>query len=317
MKKLLVLLGLCAIAITLSAYLPSGRHLLTKVELGERLFFDSLLSRNNTVSCATCHKPEFAFADTLALTPGVYGRKAKRNTPSAMNLALQATYFWDGRAKTLEQQALMPIENPDEMDTPVDTVVARLNESAFYREAFMAVFNERATKESLAKALAAYQRTLETNQSVFDEWRMWGDDEIVNAAVKRGFVIFNTKGKCVQCHFGADFNNPDFRNIGLFDGKSLNDSGRGAITKKINDIGRFKIGPLRNIAITAPYMHNGMFKTLKEVINFYNDPSSVVPGSINRDSLLLKPLGLSEQERSDLEEMLRSLTDKRFVKGGH
>lgn len=314
MKKALIMLCFPAAAFLFSAFLPGTAGPKTKAELGKLLFFDSILSRTNTVSCATCHKPEFAFADTIALTPGVYGRIGKRNTPSAMNLTLQATYFWDGRATTLEQQALMPIENPDEMDTPVDTAVARLNNNKFYREAFETVFSAPPTRDNLAKALAAFQRTLETSESVFDEWRMYGEDDIVSDEVKRGFVVFNTKGKCVQCHFGADFNNPDFRNIGLYDGKNYNDSGRAAITKNMAELGRFKIGPLRNIAITAPYMHNGMFKTLREVIDFYDDPSKVVPNGINRDTLLLKPLGLTAQDKTDLEAMLRSLTDKRFLK---
>jgi cytochrome c peroxidase len=138
----------------------------------------------------------------------------------------------------------------------------------------------------------------------------------VSESVKRGFVIFNTKGKCIQCHFGPDLASNEFRNIGLFDGKELNDSGRMVITGKADDLGRFKIGPLRNIAITGPYMHNGMFRTLEEVIEFYNETEKVVRYPVNKDTVLAKPLGLTTGEKGDLLAFLLSLTDKRFDHAG-
>ncbi len=284
-----------------------------KMTLGKRLFFDPILSRNRTISCATCHREEFAFADTSALSLGVFGRKGKRNTPSAMNVRLQANFFWDGRAATLEEQALIPIANPDEMDLPIDIAIKRLNGSRTYRAYFKQVFGELPTKNNLAKALSEFEQTLETAESPLDDWRMNDNEAAVSESAKRGFALFNGKANCVQCHFGADFNSSEFRNIGLFDGKALADSGRAAITKKATDLGKFKIGPLRNVALTAPYMHNGMFKTLAQVIDHYNDPDKRVPGAINRDPLLAKPLGLTQQEKLDLEEFLRSLTDKRFL----
>lgn len=284
-----------------------------KITLGRRLFFDTILSRNRTVSCATCHREEFAFADTSAVSLGVLGRKGKRNTPSAMNVLLQANFFWDGRAATLEEQALIPIANPDEMDLPIDVAVKRLNASRTYRTYFKRVFGELPSKTNLAKALAQFQQTLETNETPFDDWRMNDNEAAVSESVKRGFALFNGKANCVQCHFGANFNSSEFRNIGLFNGKTLADSGRAVVTKKAADLGKFKIGPLRNVALTAPYMHNGMFRTLGQVIDFYDDPDKIVPNAINRDPLLAKPLGLTAQEKLDLENFLRSLTDKRFV----
>ena len=284
-----------------------------KITLGRQLFFDKILSRNRTVSCATCHREEFAFADTSAVSLGVRGRKGKRNTPSAMNVLLQANFFWDGRAATLEEQALIPIANPDEMDLPIDVAVKRLNASRAYRTYFKRVFGELPNKTNLAKALAQFQQTLETNESPFDDWRMNDNEAAVSESAKRGFALFNGKANCVQCHFGANFNNVEFRNIGLFNGKTLADSGRAVVTKKAADLGKFKIGPLRNVALTAPYMHNGMFRTLAQVIDFYDDPDKVVPNAINRDPLLAKPLGLAAQEKLDLENFLRSLTDKRFL----
>ncbi|MBO0933027.1 cytochrome-c peroxidase [Fibrella aquatilis] len=138
------------------------------------------------------------------------------------------------------------------------------------------------------------------------------NEAAVSESAKRGFALFNGRANCVQCHFGANFNNSDFRNIGLFDGKTLTDSGRAAVTKQAGDLGKFKIGPLRNVALTAPYMHNGMFKTLHEVVDYYDDPDKVVPDAINRDPLLAKPLGLTAQEKQDLVSFLQSLTDNRF-----
>jgi cytochrome c peroxidase len=283
-----------------------------KAALGERLFSDPILSRNRTISCATCHIPQFAFADTSAVSVGVFKRKGKRNTPSAMNVLLQANFFWDGRTATLEEQALIPIANPDEMGLPIDMAVKRLNSSRLYRAEFQRVFGVLPNKTNLAIALAEFQRTLETSESPFDDWRMNDNEAAVSESAKRGFALFNGKANCIQCHFGPNFNNSNFRNIGLFDGKTQVDSGRAVVTKKVADLGKFKIGPLRNVALTAPYMHNGMFRTLREVIDFYDNPGKVVPNAINRDPLLAKPLGLTTQEKADLEAFLRSLTDKRF-----
>lgn len=284
-----------------------------RASLGERLFSDPILSRNRTVSCATCHIPAYAFADTSVVSMGVFGRKGKRNTPSAMNVLLQANFFWDGRAATLEEQALIPIANPDEMDLPIDVAVKRLNKSRMYRAYFRRVFGELPTRTNLALALACFQRTLETSESPLDDWRLNDNEAAVSESARRGFALFNGKANCVQCHFGANFNSSEFRNIGLFNGTTLADSGRATITKRAADLGKFKIGPLRNVGLTAPYMHNGMFRTLSQVIDFYDDPDKVVPNAINRDPLLAKPLGLTHQEKADLESFLRSLTDKRFL----
>ena len=283
-----------------------------KAALGKLLFFDPILSKNNTISCATCHKPAFAFADTSAVSLGVNGTKGTRNAPSAMNVALQSVFFWDGRAKNLEEQALAPIENPAEMNLSIDEALMRLNHDDKYKVYFQKIFNSGLTKENLAIAIAAFERTLETSDSPFDTWKFYDDPTAVNDAVKRGFTIFNTKGKCIQCHFGSNFTTNEFRNIGLFNGKDLNDSGRAVVSHNINDAGKFKVAVLRNVAVTSPYMHNGMFKTLKEVIEFYNDPRKVIPNAIVVDSLLAKPLDLTQQDKDDLEAFLNALTDKQF-----
>ena len=285
----------------------------TKEDLGRKLFFDPILSEDSTISCASCHRPEFAFADTARVSVGVHQRKGKRNSPSAMNLLIQEKFFWDGRADSLEQQALAPIENPDEMNLSVDEALRRLNNSKDYAQLFIRFYQSGATRASLANALASFERTLETSESPFDEWKITDDSSLVSPAVMRGFDIFSTKGKCTNCHFGSNFTRNDFRNIGLFNGADLNDSGRAVITGNPVDIGKFKTPGLRNVALTAPYMHNGMFKTLKEVIEFYNDPAKIVPDAICRDSVLAKPLGLTELDMADLEAFLLSVTDKQFT----
>jgi cytochrome c peroxidase len=284
----------------------------TKAELGRLLFFDRILSADRTISCASCHLPEYAFSDTLVTSIGIRKQKGLRNTPSAMNLSLQRAFFWDGRSNTIEEQALVPIENPTEMNLPVAEAVRRLQKSKRYSAWFREVFHAPPSRENLAESLGAFERSLETSDTPFDNWKMNDDQEAVSESAKRGFVLFNGKGKCVQCHFGADFTTNEFRNIGLFNGRNLNDSGRSLISGKTEDIGKFKVGSLRNIAVTAPYMHNGMFKTLDEVIEFYNDPARIVSNAINRDNLLSGSLNLTEDEKKDLKAFMLALTDKKF-----
>ena len=314
MKKLFLILFLAGLVVVLSQSAFTSGEPKTPAELGRKLFFDPILSKTKKISCASCHKEEFAFADTSAVSLGVRHQKGVRNTPSTMNMKLQVSFFWDGRAGTLEQQALMPIENPIEMNLPLRTAVWRLNRDPAYIRAFKQVFHEAPNRHNLAKALAEFERTLETSDSPLDDWLLNDNESAVSESAKRGYALFNgTKAKCVQCHFGPDFNNVEFRSIGLYDGKKLMDSGRAAITKNSADIGKFKIGALRNVAITAPYMHNGMFKTLREVIDYYNDPDKIVPYAISRDTLLAKPMNLTEQEKVDLESFMVALTDKRFA----
>lgn len=311
MKKYLwfIIAGITVVVILASF---TGSAPSTKAELGKLLFFDPILSKDRTISCASCHRPEFAFADTGAVSFGVGGSKGSRNTPSAMNLSLQRLFFWDGRAKTLEEQALAPIENPVEMNLPIAQAVFRLKQSEDYNNYFKAIFNSEPTALNLAVALAAFERTLETIESPFDQWKFSDDSNAVDDAVKSGFAIFNGKAKCVRCHFGADFTTNEFRNIGLFNSKELNDSGRIVISGQLADLGKFKVPSLRNIAMTGPYMHNGIFRNLRQVIDFYNEPDKIVSNSINRDTILSKPLGLTQRDKTDLEAFLRSLTDKRF-----
>lgn len=291
--------------------------LYSETELGKALFFDSILSRDSSVSCASCHNPAFAFAEPAPFSKGVFNQLTGRNTPGVMNLKDRNHYFWDGRAATLADQALGPIENPGEMDLPISLAVKRLRESPHYNASFYTVYGKAPNRDLLGRALAAYENTLETNNSAFDRYMKDNDTTDFGASAQRGLELFNTKGKCFDCHFGPDFSgNDDFKNIGLYnemdaDGK---DVGRFAITNAKKDLGKFKTPGLRNSSVTAPYMHNGKFKTLMEVIDFYNDPDKFVKNAINRDTLLQKPLGLTPTEKKDLETFLLSLTDQQFIK---
>lgn len=281
--------------------------------LGKLLFFDPVLSEDSSVSCASCHKPEFAFADTIPFSRGVHGRLGKRNAPSVMNMSSRGSFFWDGRAGTLAKQALFPISDPNEMNLPVAIAVKRLNRSRKYRNLFYTVYKQLPNEKNLGAALQAFEETLETGDTPNDRWL---NDEVngMTAQQVRGREIFRTKGKCFECHFTPDFTADEFRGIGLFDGGRYNDSGRYRITHNPADIGKFKVPGLRNVAMTAPYMHDGSMKTLREVIDYYNNPHTLLPNGLNRDSLLRQPLGLTETEKNDLEAFLHALTDDLFVK---
>ncbi|MDQ3190794.1 MAG: cytochrome-c peroxidase [Bacteroidota bacterium] len=318
MKKTFIFIALFIGFVILAAFNNNGASEKTKKnkiksisQLGEKLFFDTILSKDNSISCASCHKPEFAFSDNVALSFGIDSIKTKRNAPSVMNVEGFSRFFWDGRASSLEQQALMPIEHPDEMNLPIDQAVKRLNDDPEYAKLFKKFFKRSVTKEDIGKSLSAFQKSLETGNTPFDRWMMDQEDGMNESAI-RGRIIFNDKGKCFDCHFGPDFTGEEFKNIGLYNAKELNDAGRFEITKESSDLGKFKVPGLRNVAVTGPYMHNGMFSTLREAIEFYNQPEKFVQNSINTDSLILIPLNLTEQEINDIEEFLKALTDDRF-----
>jgi cytochrome c peroxidase len=302
---------LLTVVVIISSF-KNQRPKITEVQLGTMLFNDKILSNKQTISCASCHKPGFAFSDTVPFSLGDEGKPGKRNAPGITNLAERNFYFYDGRAASLEEQVLFPIADKLEMNLPISKAIERLNANAQYVDFFDEVYKQKPNELLLAKAIAAFEKTLETSNSAWDRYAK-GDKKAVNTAVLRGRKIFNTKGKCFDCHSGVDFTNDEFRNIGLYNGYELNDKGRADFTKKNEDVGKFKVPGLRNVALTAPYMHNGMFKSLKEVLNYYNNPTRIVSGSINTDSLLVQPLNLSPSELDDLEAFLNALTDQQFL----
>ncbi len=323
MKKAKILFTIAGAILFLSSFFinPHNNNELSfsgepknKEQLGEALFFDRLLSADSSISCASCHIPAFAFADTVALSKGVGGRLGKRNAPTCMNIAGRDLLFYDGRAASLEDQVRFPIEDHNEMNLPIAEAVNRLNRKEHYVRLFAAIFNSKPTEASLKEAIASFERTLETSKTPFDRY-MAGNDSAISASAIRGRELFmGPKAKCFECHFSPDFTGDEFKNIGLFDGKQYNDSGRYSITKDKKDIGKFKVPGLRNVAVTAPYMHNGMFRTIRQVIDYYNNPYKIVQRPVNTDSLLTKPLGLTETEITDLENFLLTLTDDRFAK---
>ncbi len=286
----------------------------TKAALGKKLFSEKILSKDSSVSCASCHIPKFAFADTVAFSVGIEGKLTKRNTPSVLNMKNRPYYFWDGRASSLEEQSLMPIQNPDEMGLPIDEAVQRLNDSREYKMLFQKIFNQKPDAKNLGAAFAAFEQTLETVDSKFDDWS--NNLKKLTASEERGRTLFvGDKAKCFDCHRMEDFTTDEFKNIGLYNGATLNDAGLYNITQKETDLGKFKTPGLRNVGVTAPYMHNGMFKTLEEVMDYYNDPEKFVSNPINIDDALKKPLGLTDKEKKDIVAFLKTLTDRKYLRG--
>ncbi len=235
-----------------------------KVELGKLLFFDPRLSGDNKMSCATCHIPDKAYADGLAKSPGNGGKLLHRNTQGLANVGLFTSFFWDGRAASLEEQSLGPIESADEMNQKLDELERELNAVAGYRQQFQDVFSSPVTRDGIAKALAAFQRTLVTQASPFDRY-LAGDKEAISAAAKRGLELFEGEAGCIRCHHGPLLSDGKFYRIGA----SWRDRGRGLITHKAEDDHRFRTPSLRNVAETAPYMHDGSLETLQDVVFFY------------------------------------------------
>lgn len=311
--KLLLLILPLAFSIFILPALPHPQPEIdweSRIETGRQLFFDPILSLDSTISCASCHQPEFAFADSVALSKGVGGKLGTRNTPSVMNMAFRPYFFYDGRAATLEEQVMGPIENPVEMHLDYGMAVRKVAGLGRYQEQFERAYEAEPDSALVLAALATFVRSLESNGTApHDQWLNDVDPNALSPAALRGRDIFLEKGKCFDCHFGPDFTGDEFRNVGLYEGKKGDDVGRFGITKDSSDLGKFKVPGLRNIALSPPYMHDGRFETLAEVIDFYDDPSKFVNNPINMDTLLEEPLNLTPTEKSDLEAFLHSLTD--------
>ena len=273
-----------------------------KVELGKQLFFDPRLSGDNKMSCATCHLPEKAFGDGLALSPGAGGKLLERNTQTCLNVGFYQTFFWDGRAASLEEQALGPIQSSVEMNQDLDGLEAELGSIPGYKTAFKNVFRSQPNRGDIAKALAAFQRTLVTKPSPFDRYLM-GDEDALSEEAKLGLELFQGEAGCIECHNGPLLSDGKFYRLGV----SFRDEGRAKITGKQEDRYRFRTPTLRNIAETGPYMHNGSLKTLEDVVTFYyRGIPDAGPDGLAPDTSALR--GRSFTEIGPLVEFLKSLS---------
>lgn len=294
----------------LDLYLPvPAENPLTpeKVELGRRLFFDPLLSADRSLRCASCHLPDRAFADTVAVSPGVYNRRGHRNTPSLLNAGYEEAFFWDGRTRSLEEQVVQPIQDPNEMGMALEAAVARLRAEDGYWEAFREAFGRGPTEEGLARALASYVRILRSGSSTVDRYRA-GEMDALEGEALEGFRLFVGKGKCANCHLGPTFTDGRFHNTGVAwedagPGSEGFDPGRFLVTGDSADLGAFKTPTLRNAALTAPYMHDGSVPTLEEVVAFYDRGGRENP-YLDEE---LRPLRLTEDEKRALVAFLEAL----------
>ena len=301
-----------------------------KVELGKQLYFDQRISKDGTVSCATCHNPEKGWTDNLSGSIGIRGQKGSRNAPTVLNTVFGLTMFWDGRAPSLEGQAQGPVQNKIEMgDQSYKEIIERLRTIPGYREQFRKVFGTDVTLDGVAKAIATFERTVLTGNSPYDRYDQGDSPEslkILSEGAKRGMVLFGLrlrqddefrpgvalkKAECTSCHAGANFSDEQFHNLGVgWDEKARKfvDLGRFVITpvgaKNNAEIGAFKTPTVRDITRTAPYMHDGSETTLEAIVEFYNKGGN---GNPHLDPAM-KPLNLTPQEKADLVEFMKSLT---------
>ena len=274
-----------------------------KVDLGRTLFFDRRLSRDGSISCSTCHDPGKAYSDGLSLPVGIGHAVLRRRSPSLLDSAYNSSQFWDGRAQTLEEQALSPILSRSEMGMPdANALLARLQTIPQYRQMFLKVFGRAITLVDVGRAIAAFERTLITPDSAFDRYAN-GDKTALTESQKRGLILFIGKASCSQCHNGPNFTDNKFHSLGVSRAPSGQvDLGRFLVSGNPADRQSFKTPTLRNAAQQSPYMHDGSIKTLPQVIEFYNRGGGAAP-----KSKLLFPLHLTAREKEDLLDFLRSL----------
>jgi cytochrome c peroxidase len=272
-----------------------------KAALGKKLYFDTRISVTSAQSCASCHSPGFGWGDGLAVGVGHGMAKLGRHSPTIVNAAWGAIFMWDGRLANLEEQALGPIQAAGEMNMPLDQLVQRLASIAEYKPLFEASFPGAGLKPStLAMAIATYERTVVSGPAPFDSW-IEGNEKAISDDAKRGFVLFNTKAQCSSCHEGWNFTNDGFQDIGL----ASSDVGRGEFLPGVVKMKHaFKTPGLREITKRVPYMHDGSIATLDQVVEHYDR------GGVDRPSRsdLMKPLGLTSQEKSELVAFLKTLT---------
>lgn len=294
------------------------------VKLGRMLFYEKMLSSNNQMSCATCHNQKNAFADTTQFSIGVVGMPGKRQAMAVFNMAWNSNeFFWDGRAHLLRDQSLKPIQDPLEMHETLPSVVAKLQASALYPAQFKKAFDtDQITPELMSKAMEQFMNTIVSNKSKYDDYL--AGKATLTAAEERGRYLFFTEynpafpnasgADCQHCHGGANFENDKYANNGLDDDANMKDIGRQSVTNLSSDKANFKIPSLRNVELTFPYMHDGRFKTLEEVVEHYNlvTNSSTLDAAFQQQ-LPYGGLKLSAEDKKALVAFLKTLTDNQFT----
>jgi len=320
-----------------------------KISLGQKLFFERRLSADGTVSCSTCHNPKLAFTDRKSTSVGIKGRVGQRNAPTILNALYNKTQFWDGRAKTLEEQAGFPIVNSSEMGHPnLDAAVAQIASVEEYQQAFRRVFGRPPNAPDLLRAIASYERTQLSFDSPFDHF-IAGDNNAIDASAKRGWELFNTQARCNKCHALTEtqrdvtvFTDNDFHNIGIgiirhnvvalagqaeklitsgdtaaIDRAAIQHDmsvlGRFLITKQEKDTASFKTPDVRNVLVTGPYFHDGSQETLWDVMDHYNKGDGLHNPWLDED---IQPLALTESDIDDLVAFLVSLTSATYKEQG-
>jgi cytochrome c peroxidase len=277
-----------------------------KIDLGRRLFFEPKLSRDGTMACASCHDPRRAFTDGRATAIGIGGRRGTRNVPTLLNRGYGAAFFWDGRSPSLEDQVLEPIRGPRELGSDPAAVVARLARVSSYRKEFDVVFRRQINVEDLARALATFVRTIQSGDSPVDRY-LDGEREALPAAARAGVVLFRGKANCWLCHTEPTFSDDRFHNTGVaWRTGSPSDLGRAAVTDREEDRGAFKTPTLREVDRTGPYMHDGSFGTLEEVVDYYDRGAQPNRGLDSR----IHPLNLGVREKQQLVAFLKSLSGR-------
>ena len=300
--KLKIPFGLEETAVVIPADNPLTNE---KVELGRLLVFDKRLSQDNTIACMSCHLAKFAFTDGKPVSTGIRGQKGGRSAPASINRVFSSAQFWDGRAATLEDQSIGPFTNPIEHGfANYDVMMAKMMKIPGYRKLFKQAFgDDNITIDNVGKAIASFQRTNLSGNSPADRFDQGQEAGAISAEAQHGLLLFREKARCTKCHSGFNFTDEKFHNLGLGWDDNKVDLGRYMVTKNAEDIGAFKTPTLREVARSAPYTHDGRFKTLEEVVNFYNKGGVKNP---HQDPLII-PLDLTDQEKRDLVAFLHTL----------
>jgi cytochrome c peroxidase len=277
-------------------------------ELGKKLFNDSILSIDKSISCGSCHFPHLAFSDSVALSPGAFKRAGTRNAPSLANIGYHPYFLREGSVPTIEMQVLVPIQEHNEFNHNIVDIAKELDQDSIYVAMSLAAYNRRPEPFVISRALANYERTFISGNSRFDQFTFQGKKKVLTTTEKKGMQLFNSdRLKCASCHSGFNFTNYAIENNGL--SMQYDDPGRFRLTLDSVDFAKFKVPSLRNVELTAPYMHKGQINTLEEVIEHYNSGGKNHP----QKSKLIQPLNMTDKEKAQLLAFLKTLTDYEFT----